>query len=104
MSLLQRARRRRANTSIRRTSLVRHLVVFGPGNFPLCSRLQLSRRGLPCRHYFAVLLVNLIGRTYGETEAAFEHTVSSFNGTSVHAQPFGGETTSQTCHGASPRF
>ncbi|CAN0106251.1 unnamed protein product, partial [Sphacelaria rigidula] len=32
-----------------------HLVVLGPGKFHLCSCLQLLRRGLPCRHYFAVL-------------------------------------------------
>ena len=57
-----------------------HLVVFGPDNFHLCSCLQLLRRGLPCRHYFAIL-VNLIGRAYGPTELAFDHT---FSGACIH--------------------
>ena len=57
-----------------------HLVVFGPQNFHMCSRLQLVRRGLPCRHYFAVLL-NLIGRTGGPDEITFDHT---FHGACVH--------------------
>ncbi|CAB1114664.1 unnamed protein product [Ectocarpus sp. CCAP 1310/34] len=57
-----------------------HLVVFGLHNFHLCSCLQLLRRGLPCRHYFAVL-VNLIGRTGESDEMAFTHT---FNGACVH--------------------
>ena len=57
-----------------------HLVVFGPDNFHLCSCLQLLRRGLPCRHYFAIL-VNLIGRAYGPTELAFDH---SFSGACIH--------------------
>ena len=57
-----------------------HLVVFGPDNFHLCSCLQLLRRGLPCRHYFAVL-VNLIGRTGESDEMSFTHT---FNGACVH--------------------
>ncbi|CAM9306029.1 unnamed protein product, partial [Sphacelaria rigidula] len=38
-----------------RASRPSHLVVLGPGKFHLCSCLQLLRRGLPCRHYFAVL-------------------------------------------------
>ncbi|CAB1111461.1 unnamed protein product [Ectocarpus sp. CCAP 1310/34] len=33
-----------------------HLMVFGPGDFHLCSCLRLLQHGLPCRHYFAVLL------------------------------------------------
>lgn len=33
-----------------------HVVVFGPHNFHLCSCLQLLRRGLSCRHYFAVMV------------------------------------------------
>ncbi|CAB1113711.1 unnamed protein product [Ectocarpus sp. CCAP 1310/34] len=53
-----------------------HLVVFGPHNLHLCSCLQLLRRGLPCRHYFAVL-VSLIGRSGESDEMAFTHT---FNG------------------------
>ncbi|CAM9464779.1 unnamed protein product [Ectocarpus sp. 8 AP-2014] len=57
-----------------------HLVAFGPHNFHLCSCLQLLRRGLPCRHYFAVL-VNLIGRTGGEDELSFTH---AFDGACVH--------------------
>lgn len=57
-----------------------HLVVFGPDNFHLCSCLQLLRRGLPCRHYFAVL-VNLIGRTGESDEMSFTYT---FNGACVH--------------------
>ena len=57
-----------------------HLVVFGPGDFHLCSCLQLLRHGLPCRHYFAAL-VNLIGRTRGPDEISFNH---AFNGACVH--------------------
>lgn len=57
-----------------------HLVVFGPDNFHLCSCLQLLRRGLPCRHYFAVL-VNLIGRTDEHTQLDFAHR---FDGACVH--------------------
>ena len=57
-----------------------HLVVFGPQNFHMCSCLQLVRRGLPCRHYFAVL-ANLIGRTGGPDEITFDHT---FHGACVH--------------------
>lgn len=57
-----------------------HLVVFGPDNFHMCSCLQLVRRGLPCRHYFTVL-VNLIGKTGGPDEIRFDHT---FRGACVH--------------------
>lgn len=53
-----------------------HLVVFGPHNFHLCSCLQLLRRGLPCRHYFAVV-VKLRDRQSKSGDAALPHEFDS---------------------------
>ncbi|CAB1116867.1 unnamed protein product [Ectocarpus sp. CCAP 1310/34] len=57
-----------------------HIVVFGPGGFYLCSWLKILRHGLPCRHYFAVL-VRFIGGKYGGVLLNHE-----FDGNSVHTR------------------
>ena len=56
-----------------------HLVVAGPGGFNMCSCLRLLWHGLPCRHYFAVLL-GFVGK--GEVPG-FGHTIK---GTCVHTR------------------
>ncbi|CAB1119118.1 unnamed protein product [Ectocarpus sp. CCAP 1310/34] len=57
-----------------------HVVVVGPGGFYLCSCLKFLRHGLPCRHYFAVL-VRFIGGKYGGVLLNHE-----FDGNSVHTR------------------